>query len=267
MVDKSAADWKEDSRSFDSVPDDYDVYRPGYPKELVDSLIELTGIPPAGKILEIGAGTGKATLLFAERGFSILCIEPGANLAAVAARNLKAYPGVQFEISRFEAWIETAGQFDLVLSAQAFHWVPKEVGYTKAASALKPRGHLALFWNMYPGFETQLAAEFDKVYQKIAPGLGSPFSVTDEAIQQRVVEIEASGCFGTVTVKRFPWSMRYTTRQYQGLLNTYSDHLRLSGVTRQHLIHAIGEVIDSHGGSIERPYVAVLYVAQKLPHR
>ena len=267
MPEQSAINREAASRSFNSVPADYDTYRPSYPRELVDSLIELTGIPPAGKILEVGAGTGKATLLFAERGFSIVCIEPGANLAAVAARNLGAFPGVQFEISRFEDWPETASWFDLVLSAQAFHWVSKEVGYAKAARALKSNGSLALFWNMYPGFEGQLAAELDDLYREIAPGLGSPLSAVDEAIRQRIGEIEASGCFGPVTVKRFPWSMHYTTSQYQGLLNTYSDHLLLPAATRQRLSAAIGEAIEKHGGSIERPYVAVLYVAQKLPHQ
>jgi SAM-dependent methyltransferase len=257
-------DWKKDSQSFDTVADLYHHYRPGYPQELIDCIIELTGLPPAGKILEIGSGTGKATLLFAQRGYSILCVEPGENLAAVAARNLGTFPGVQFEISRFEDWQEKPDGFDLVLSAQAFHWVPKEVGYTKATRALKPHGHLALFWNMYPGFEGQIAADLDRVYQEIAPGLGSPFNATDEVVQQLVHEIDESGCFGPVTVRRFPWSMRYSTKQYRGLLNTYSDHLRLPEQTRERLFSSIGDVIEKHGGSVVRPYIAVLYIAEKV---
>ena len=264
MPEKSVIDRKADSQSFDTVADLYDLHRPGYPPELIDAILELTGIPPAGKILEIGSGTGKASLLFAQRGYSILCIEPGENLAAVAARNLEAFPGVQFEISRFEDWPETTGAFDLALSAQAFHWVPKEISYAKAARTLKPHGHLALFWNMYPGFEGQLAADLDKIYREIAPELGSPFTATDEAVQQRVREIEESGCFGPVTVRRFPWSMRYSTKEYLGLLNTYSDHLRLPEQTRNRLFSSIGEVIEKLGGSVVRPYIAVLYVAEKV---
>jgi SAM-dependent methyltransferase len=264
MTEKTEIDWKSDSQSFDTVADLYDTYRPGYPSKLIDSILELTGIPPNGKILEIGAGTGKATLPFAQRGYSILCVEPGEKLAAVAARNLKAFPGVQFEISRFEDWQETVGAFDLVFSAQAFHWVPKEIGYTKAARALKPHGHLALFWNMYPGFEGQLAADLDKIYREIAPGLGSPFSANDEAIQQRVREIEESDHFGPVSVRRHSWTKRYNTKEYLGLLNTYSDHLRLSDETRMRLFLSIGKAIEKYGGSVERPYLAVLYVAEKV---
>jgi SAM-dependent methyltransferase len=263
MAANSGMDWKMASLSFDPVADLYEKYRPGYPQELVDRLLEQAGISPSGRILEIGAGTGKATQLFAERGYPILCIEPGRNLAAIAARALKSYPGVQFEINRFEDWPELASTFDLVFSAQAFHWVPKEVGLSKAARVLTPGGYLGLFWNMSPGFKGRLADEIDQVYREIAPDLGSPFSPTPEVIQQRVRDIDASGCFGPVSVERFPWSAEYRTPEYLGLLNTYSDHLRLPEDIRQELFNNIGRVIDEHGGSVEKPYIAVLYVAKK----
>ena len=77
-----ATDWKKESQTFDSVADFYDAYRPDYPDALIETIIAETGIPPNGKILEIGSGTGKATLLFARRGFSILCVEPGTKLSS-----------------------------------------------------------------------------------------------------------------------------------------------------------------------------------------
>ncbi len=261
--EKTALEWKKDSQTFDTVAEDYDAYRPGYPKEMVDCLVELTGLPPGGKILEIGPGTGKATISFAERGYEILCIEPGANLAAVAARNLKAYPAVRFEICRFEEWQETPESFDVIISAQAFHWVPKDVGFPKAARALKAGGSLAVFWNLYPGMEGPLKDALDKVYEEFAPEIATPTSNMEETIQSRGGEIEACGLFGPVTVRRFPWSVRYTSREYQGLLNTYSDHINLPMETRQRLYRAAGEVIDAHGGYFDRPYVAVLFVAKK----
>jgi len=264
MVKRSPAYWKKASRSFDSASEAYDKFRPGYPEALVESLIELTGLPSQAQLLEIGAGTGKATRFFAERGYSLLCLEPGANLAAIAARNLEAFPEVKFELCRFEDWQEMPGRFDLVFSAQAFHWVKKEIGFAKAAIALKPSGWLALFWNMYPGMKGQLVADLDKCYQEIAPGFGTPLDSSEEKIRQRGEEIEASEFFGPVSIRRFPWSLRYTTEQYQGLLNTYSDHLCLPAETRLHLIEAVGQVIDKHGGVIDRPYLSVLYVAQKL---
>ena len=263
MSEKTADERKKDSQSFDTVAGLYNEYRPDYPQELVDSLIALSRLPEGGRILEVGSGTGKATRLFARQGYSIHCIEPGMNLTAVAARNLQAYPQVSFEITRFEEWQERPAEFDLVISAQAFHWVPGEIGYPKAARTLKPGGSLALFWNMYPGFHGQIAADLDRIYTEITPGLDNPQNAIEETIQERTEEITQSGCFGPVIVRRFPWSQTYRTREYLGLLNTYSDHLCLPAQTRQRLSEGIAAVIDAQGGSVEREYVSVLYVAQK----
>jgi SAM-dependent methyltransferase len=263
MVEKPVIDRIKDSQSFDKVAGLYDEYRPDYPKELVDSVIALSRLPEGGRILEIGSGTGKATRLFARQGYAVHCIEPGRKLAAVAARSLQDYPRVSFQITRFEDWQEQPAAFDLVMSAQAFHWIPGEVGYPKAAQSLKPGGSLALFWNMHPGFHGQVAADLDTIYRKIAPELAGPEDSIEVTIQERTEEIIQSGCFGPVTIRRFPWSCTYQTSEYIGLLNTHSDHIRLPARSRQHLFEAIATVIDTHGGSIERQYNAVLYIAQK----
>jgi hypothetical protein len=53
-------------------------------------------------------------------------------------------------------------------------------------------------------------------------------------------------------------------KQYIGLLNTYSDHLSLPEPIRTSLFSGISEVIQQNGGYIDKPYLAVLYVAQKV---
>ena len=264
MAEQSATDWKQAGQSFDLVADMYDQYRPGYPQELVESLIVMSGIPEGGRILEIGSGTGKATCLFASRGYAIHCIEPGRNMAAVAARNLRAYPAVTYEMVPFEEAREQPAGFDLVMSAQAFHWIPKETGYAKAARSLKPGGCLALFWNLSPGFQGQVATELDRIYHDFAPQLENPQNASEAAIQEKSDGITQSGCFGPATIQRFPWSLTYQTGEYLGLLNTYSDHLLLPVRARQDLFEAIAAAINAKGGLVEKNYIAVLYVAPKL---
>ncbi|MBI4785965.1 MAG: class I SAM-dependent methyltransferase [Chloroflexi bacterium] len=252
-------DWEADSRSFDRVAELYDRFRPGYPEALIETILSTTHIPPNGKILEIGSGTGKATAPFAQRGFSILCLEPGENLAAVAAQKFAGLP-VEFETARFENWNERQSDFDLVISAQAFHWVPKEIAYAKAARALKPGGWLALFWNRYPELQPEIFAELEQVYTERAPELAGTPEPIEETIKRTEAEIVESGCFDDIRVERFPWSARYSTREYLGLLDTYSDHLRLSDETRERLFGGIAQVIETRGGFIDKPYLAVLYL-------
>src|ERR687889_1666147 len=88
--------------TFDEAASLYDEVRPGYPEELFDDVVSLSGIPPAGRILEIGCGTGQATVPFARRGYRILCIELGENLATVTRRNLRMYPQARVRTGDFE---------------------------------------------------------------------------------------------------------------------------------------------------------------------
>jgi SAM-dependent methyltransferase len=266
MTNTSGAeiDWQAESQRFDGVAELYAASRPTYPEELIDALIAMTGIRAASKILEIGSGTGKATLLFARRGFSIQCVEPGRSLVAVARRTLKRYPQVEFETVTFEQWHERPGEFDLVMSAQAFHWIPKPLGYAKAARALKAEGYLALFWNMSPDPTDAIFLDLRKVYEECVPEWTGQANPCEELIKQREADIWDSGCFGNVRVERFPWSATYDARQYVDLLGTYSDHLRLPEERRNRLYAGVAEVITRHGGVIEKPYLAVLYVARIL---
>ena len=71
------------STLFNDVAELYDRARPGYPSEIIDAIVERSGIPERGRILEIGCGTGQITLPFAERGYTIVAIEPGDRTAAV----------------------------------------------------------------------------------------------------------------------------------------------------------------------------------------
>src|SRR5215203_6505224 len=87
---------------FDEAALLYDEVRPGYPEVLFDDVVSLSGIPSGGRILEIGCGTGQATLPFARRGYRILCIELGENMAAVARRNLASYPRAEVVTADFE---------------------------------------------------------------------------------------------------------------------------------------------------------------------
>ena len=258
---KTDIDWQADGRSFDRVAEIYHTYRPDYPQALVEAILHRSGIPAGGEILEIGSGTGKATLPFARRGYSILCIEPGENLAKVAQDTLRQYSNVRWEIATFQEWQAGQAQFNLIISGQAFHWVPRPAGFVKAAGLLKKSGTLAIFWNMRAESEGPVFEEIAGVYRERAPELEDGKS-SEEVILAREQELLACENFDRVEVLRFPWTRRYDTRQYLGLLNTYSDHLRMGEAQRAHLFEGVAEVVERHGGAVVKPYQAVLYLAE-----
>jgi 16S rRNA A1518/A1519 N6-dimethyltransferase RsmA/KsgA/DIM1 with predicted DNA glycosylase/AP lyase activity len=78
---------REQRFTFDEVGAQYDRYRPGYPDQLFDDLVSLSGISHDERVLEIGCGTGQATRALARRGFSMSCLEPRRQLVCPIPRN------------------------------------------------------------------------------------------------------------------------------------------------------------------------------------
>ncbi len=250
--------------AFDTVAALYDAVRPGYPAAVYDDIVKLSGIPAGGAILEIGCGTGQATLPFAERGYRITGVELGAELAALARRNLAAYPGVEMRVGAFETEPLPDAAYDLIISATAFHWVAPE-SYLKLARVLRPHGAIALFWNRHVAGDVD-GGFFDRaqaIYRQYAPELiraeGLP---TAEALPNESAALAATGIFGEFTVRRYPWVERYDATSYLNLLNTYSEHLALPADRRQKLYEGIRALIDGeYGGEIAKQYLTALYLA------
>jgi SAM-dependent methyltransferase len=250
--------------TFDGVAQTYDRVRPGYPDRLYEDAIALSGIPEKGRILEVGCGPGKATLPFARRGYAMRCVELGADLAALARENCRPYPLVEILNTSFEDWPLEERAFDLLFSAQAWHWIPPETGYAKAAAALKDTGSLALFWNYSPRPDTPLFEAIQQAYRTHAPELArpEPWPTPEERIEQTLTQIDGSGLFGAVQVRRYPWTERYTADQYVKLLHTFSDHIRLGEEAFQRLCAGVHGAIERFGGAMDKPYLSLLYVAR-----
>jgi len=130
----------------------------------------------------------------------------------------------------------------------------------KAAAALRPGGALALIRNETSGLDPALRAELEAAYARWFPEVS--WTATRETIgskrDEQTAEIQLSGLFGPVRTDSFPWTARYTTRQYLDLLETHSDHALLEPGRRASLYGDIAGAIERRGASIEVPYVAVL---------
>jgi len=250
--------------TFDEVPELYDRNRPGYPAALFDDLISLSRIYPAARILEIGCGTGQATIPLAQRGFSVLCLEPGPAMARFAREKLARFPRVEVLESTFEEWSVEKGAFNLVFSSQAFHWVAAGVRFRKAAMALDSTGALAVVGNAVVLERSPLREAIDAVYARHAPTLVGPPATRWYSEEGPVSELfGASACFGPVTWRRYPWSQVYSPSEYCDLLRTHSDHRLLPRDRLEPLLEALSGLIQANGGEIEVAYDAHLYLARR----
>src|SRR5579884_1489795 len=137
---------KKLGESFATEPDYYDRFRPTYSDATFEQLVQVTSLAPDAKLLEIGSGTGIASLPMAQRGYDLICLEPGESLVKLARQKLQKYPNTKLTTSTLEDYKLSTNHFDLIYSAMALHWVNPTEQYSHPHKLLKPGGFLGLIY-------------------------------------------------------------------------------------------------------------------------
>lgn len=253
---------------FGEVAQTYDLQRPSYPAQFIDSVLAFAGLGPdsVAPVAEIGAGTGKASVALASRGLCLTCIEPSAPMAEVARRHLAQFHNAEVEQVSFEDWQPVAHTYGLLVAAQSWHWVSPEMRYVKAHHALRPHGTLALIWNTTVAHgDERLERDLSVAYGDLIPEAWLLDRTQRlQANNWVITEIEASGLFERAPVARLmePWHCTYETEGWLQLLSTHSEHRMLDEDTQARLFDRIRAAVDANGGLIEVDYVTVGYLAR-----
>ncbi|HSG43547.1 MAG TPA: class I SAM-dependent methyltransferase [Anaerolineales bacterium] len=250
--------------TFEEVADLYNETRTGYPDELVNDIFDLSAMVPDSRILEVGCGPGNATVSFAGKGNPILGIELGEQLAQFARENCKQYPNVTIVQSTFEDYDLPPHGFDLAISADAFHWIPPEIGYPKIMQALKETGFIAFFWHVPLDPQTDWSKAVDELFSKHAPDFDNPHHAFSLEWLVEIIKGNFQDYCGikNVTVKAYDWVETISADTFIKLLRTYSSHRHMDEELRQLLYADIRTVINDFGGSVEKPYQVVLFHAK-----
>ena len=259
--------WRELRGTFETAAATYDRARPDYPDALYADLVAHASLHEGSRLLEIGCGTGKATIALLRRGYDVTCVELGADLAGRARSRFRGYPA-SVHVAPFESWDATGAAFDLVYAATAWHWIDPAVRYEKAHALLAPGGHLA-FWkakHAFPSGFDPFFVEIQSVYEALGEGKDETWPPpTPEHVPDDVTEIEATGLFGDTRVRRYVWETTYTAEQYIALLETFSEHIAMEPSKRAHLFAEVRRrLADRQDGRVRRHWLAILHVARRL---
>ena len=248
---------------FNEDAENYDKARPSYPAELFEDIIKYSNVSEKSNILEIGIGTGQATLPFLTLGCNVTAIELGSELAEYTREKFSAFKNINVINADFiEADLEM-GYYDLIYCATAFHWLPQEKAYNKIKKLLKPNGTLALFWNHpFPNRENDEAnLASRRVYDKYRPTDKPVTEFSEKDLEKRKNELEENGLKG-VEGRLYKRTRTLTTQQYIALMNTYSDHRALPDDIRLKFEKEMTSAVDSLGGNINIYDTIDLYLAK-----
>lgn len=251
------AEMSERATSFGAEAAAYDAVRPHYPDAVVHRIV--AGAPDL--VVDAGCGTGIAAAQVAALGVRVLGVEPDARMAAVAAGR-----GIEVICTRFEGWDPEA--CDVVMSAQAWHWVDPVIGARVAAAAIRPGGRWIACWNHV--VDGDVDAVVRSVYERLAPVLidDRPASYAgDPAFRERIeVGLDTTRAFAPMEVDRVDWADGLTGRRLAARLGSHSAHLALDPALRRQVFAAL---VDELGADrpVDVAYVTEVFTATRVDRK
>ena len=132
------------ARGFESAAEAYERARPDYPEEALQHIVDALELEPGAHVVDVGAGTGKFARQLVARGLRVTGVEPIAEMREVFQRTVQA-EALEGTAESIPLADEAA---DAVTAAQAFHWFDAERALPELRRVLRPRGGVALIWNV-----------------------------------------------------------------------------------------------------------------------
>lgn len=253
------------ARSFDAWADDYDRYRPSYPDALFAEIAARLRLPAVPQVVDLGAGTGIATLAMARRGWQVTAVEPGGPMLDVL-RAKAAAEGLT--VATVQAHAESTGlpdaSADVATAAQAFHWFDHVAAVREMGRLLRPGGGIALFWNIRDAAASTFLAEYERalIRHGTKDDLGAPGRHPDTGRH-----IGEAGGFEPSEFFQVHHVRRMSQEDFIGLMLTAWYVRTREADVQARLVEDVRGLLAAHAGpsgSVEVPYVVDCETARRL---
>ena len=227
---------------FTETVDDYIKYRPSYPKELLQLLIDQCGLTKNSTVADVGSGTGLLSKLLLDYGSSVYCVEPNQSMRVAAEEYLRSYPAFHSIDGTAEATLLENQSVDIITVGTAFHWF--ELNKTKAEfrRILKIGGWVFLVWNVRNTDQSPMLRDYENLLLKYGTDYKDSHAIKFDktAVAEFFSPNEMKVCSFKNT-QNFDWE------GFKGRLFSTSYSLRPSdGPRYQQMIYALREVYDRY---------------------
>jgi SAM-dependent methyltransferase len=176
----------------------YDRHRPSPPTALLEILMLVAQVERPGLVVDLGAGTGLSSRVWAERAAAVVGVEPNGSMVA-RARLATAAPNVRYVTAFAADTGMAAGSADIVTCAQAFHWMEPTGVLAEAARILTPGGVFAAYdYDVPPVIHPEIDDVFSKHFaarRAARKRLGLEAGAATWPKERHLERIRESGCF------------------------------------------------------------------------
>jgi ubiquinone/menaquinone biosynthesis C-methylase UbiE len=241
-------DARDSVSRFGNRAPSYAAFRPSYPSEAIDAVLDGLGDPSKLTIADVGAGTGISSRLFARRGASVIAIEPNLRMRSQAQPD----PNVEWCDGTAQHTGLPDGSVDLIVAAQAFHWFATIEVMLEFARVARRRAAMLQY-------ERDERDAFTKAYGEIVRGYATDDT---EALRQR--SLAAFAVFPESRISRTEaFSLQAMDREALLGRAASSSYLPASGAPAEALRRDLNELFDRYasGGRVALHMVTYALIA------
>ncbi len=244
---------------FDTIPEQFDKYRPRYSEELFKDLIAYAGIGPDVSVLEIGPGTGQATDPILDTGCDYLAIELGEHLYAKMKEKYNSRPNFNIVNDDFITHDFGDKKFDMIYSAATIQWIPEDIAFSKTYELLKPGGVLAMMLTVsdYRSTNEELYENIQKVYDS--------YYKPETPYRQGGFRYDNAPSYGYVDFEKreFYGERVFTADEYVAFCGTHCDHIVIPEPYRTPFFEGLHDAVLKAGDRVVFKDTYVLYLTRK----
>lgn len=206
----------------------YARYRPGYPPAFIADVIHRFGLKGAGRLLDLGCGTGQLTVPLAAHVAEAVGVDPEPEMLAEAAQHAgdQAISNVRWVQGSSADLPGGLGYFRVVTMGRSFHWMDREHLLTALDEMVDDDGGVVIANDScLVGPTTPWQQAIEEVQRRFLPA-DHPGTAAPSGTYQTHEELLATSAFRRVNRQVYEFLRPWSLEQVIGYL--YSTSLPLA---------------------------------------
>ena len=246
---------------YTALADAY-VSRPDYADAAIDRCMELTGLAPGARVLDLGAGAGHLTIKLAERGCDVLALEPNEAMRAHGIRRTQRFARVRWVDGVMEGTGEPGESFAACTCGSSFGVADRLATLHEVARLLRDGGWFACLFN-HRQLDDPLQKEIEDYIRSCIPDYRYGSRREDQS-----AIIASSRLFEPATEIAAPVTHRVPVDEWIGAWRSHATLQRQAGDGFTRIVEGIAAIVArACSDCVEVPYVTRGWVARALTRR